>query len=109
MRTRSAIISFRLPNDLVHLIDEHREGTGLSRGEWARVTLANQLTTGEQSLLEEDLRKFQGDLEELAGAVATLDKKLAYALFILLTRLGPFSAEDAKVIVRDELIRQGKG
>ncbi len=107
MSITTATISFRLPEDLLALIDERLKGTSLSRGDWARFAVMNQLS-GEGYLLYDNVRQLTELIEQQSRQLSQLDKRLAYHLFIILTHIGNLSPDDAKVVIRDQLLREDK-
>ncbi len=93
---KSNTIAFRVDPAMLAAIDEERMRLGVSRGELVRSLVAVHLETCPARLLER--------LNGLNDQIKRLSKNQVRALVTLLTRSGPVSLEEAKEIVRSNLI-----
>ena len=105
MRKRSKTISFRLSEDLHVKLAAQGSSNGLSIGETARAMVVAQL-------MGEDVEQ-RDRIGEVLSRIGSLDenqkatqKQLAYLLFSLLTNVANLSPDDAKNIVRRDLLKR---
>lgn len=104
MKNRSSVISFRVPDDIVQLIDKERQVLGVSRGEWVRHITYSHFQTQDN----EPVIALVGDLaqrvEQFEAEFGKLNSNVARSLFALLTVVGRMTSADAKQLVRTKLL-----
>ncbi len=103
----SETVGFRANAELLKLIDRERERFGVSRGEWVRGVISAQLFKESQENNAARLEELQNLVKESCQAIKLHDRKLAAALFTVLTEVGEMEAGEAKALVRRRIIEQG--
>jgi len=105
MRKRSKTISFRLSEDLHDKLAAQGSSNGLSIGETARAMIVAQLM-GEDVEHRDQIGQVLSSIESLEANQKVTQKRLAYLLFSLLTNVAKLSTDDAKEIVRRDLLKR---
>lgn len=91
---KSETVSVRLPSSLLEAIDKHRKPWKVSRGQWVRAAVQQQLDQAEAKQV----------LDDLLREAKTLRRNHARALLCILTLLGDIPAEEAQEHVRRVMI-----
>lgn len=105
MRKRSKTISFRLSEDLHVKLAAQGSSNGLSIGDTARAMVVAQLM-GEDVEQRDRIGEVLSRIGSLDESQKATQKRLAYLLFSLLTNVAKLSPDDAKNIVRRDLLKR---
>lgn len=103
MKKVTSTISFRATPEILQQIDRQRSPFGLSRGEWVRGVIHQQLERVGQSREGGLMEVACDDIEAITAEVAKIDTNVTRSLFILLTLLGNIPAEQVKEIIRNKM------
>ncbi len=106
MRKRSLTVSFRLDVDLHKRLCDQGSSNNLSAGETARSFVVAQLLGGEAIAERDHFASVEKMLIDLGSSQKAIQKRLAYLLFAVLKEVGKLSSEDAKEIVRRDLLKR---
>lgn len=106
MKKRTQSVSFRLSEDVLKLLKERAEAVNLSHGEMARSLVISSLcgTPSDDQILK--LQGLQDGQTELVLQSALIDKKLAYLLYVMLTKVAKIDPAEAKSTVKQEFLRR---
>ncbi len=105
MRKRSKTISFRLSEDLYAKLAAQGTSNSLSVGDTARAMIVAQLM-GEDVEQRDRIGQVLSSIASLESNQKVTHKRLAYLLFSLLTNVAKLSTDDAKEIVRRDLLKR---
>ena len=105
MKRKSETVSFRLPLDLLQLLDKECGAFNISRGDFARTVLTNRLTAAEEETRKVEAGKLLTILESVRSEVKMNERKLARLLFLLLTTPANISADEARKITKEQFLR----
>lgn len=105
MKRKSETVSFRLPEDLLKLLDQECNAFKISRGDFARTVLTNRLTSAEEETRRVEADKLLTVLEAVQSEVKMTERKLARLLFLLLTTPPNISADEARKITKEQFLR----
>lgn len=96
----STTISFRASEDLARLIDRERASFDLSRGTYVRGVISAQLLATQEEQHAALLEELHQQLEALSSQLSRVRREQRKSLFVLLTRLGELSGDDAKRLLQ---------
>lgn len=105
MKRKSETVSFRLPEDLLKLLDQVCDTFKISRGDFARAALTNRLTAAEEETRKVEADKLLIILESVQSEVKMTERKLARLLFLLLTTPSNITADEARKITKEQFLR----
>lgn len=105
MKRKSETVSFRLPFDILKLLDHECDAFNISRGDFARTVLTNRLTSAEEETRKVEADKLLTILESVQSEVKMTERKLARLLFLLLTTVANISADEARKITKEQFLR----
>lgn len=104
MKRKSETVSFRLPLDLLKLLDQECKAFNISRGDFARTVLTNRLTSAEEESRKVETERLITTLEAVQSEVKLTERKLARLLYLLLTTPANISADDARKITKEQFL-----
>lgn len=102
MRKQTTTIAFRVDKDLVREIDAQREPFGSSRGEWVRGIVITWL-----NLIQQNRQVAPADsatIDALGSKLEVISRNQAKSVYLLLTAIGNISQEDARALVKRQLL-----
>jgi hypothetical protein len=105
MKKPSKSICFRLGDESLHLLESRAAAVNLSRGEMARSIVVSSLALASIEEVAESIEKVQASVDAMSALLSKVEKRQAYLLFHVLTKVGNISEDEAKVIVRDHFLR----
>lgn len=105
MKRKSETVSFRIPIDLLKLLDKEREAFSISRGDFARAALINRLTFAEDEARKVATDNVMATLEAVQSEVRLIERRMARLLFVLLTKTADISADEAREITQEQFLR----
>ena len=105
MKRKSETVSFRLPQDMLALLDKQCNAFSTSRGDWARASLINKLLSAEDEAERLELDQLRTLVEAVANKVQLHEKKLARLLFLILTQVANKSEDEARTITLEQFLR----
>lgn len=107
MKRHTEVIGFRLPKELLPLLDEERKRRGLSRGDLCRALVISLLMRPEVEAAAgnplEELTELRESVGELQAELQKLQAGLARGVCALLMQSG-MEPEAAKTFVREKLM-----
>ena len=107
MKTRSETISFRADQDLLKRIDIESKQFELSRASWVRGIITSHAFRDQEPRLAEIPEEVQLSIEEMKLQLEELKMKLATATLIVLSKVGDIPIDEAREIVRSNLLSEG--
>ncbi len=108
MATASQPISFRVPPAILQQIDARRKPFGISRGEWVRGIVIQNLAGTDANALSAQIDGLAAGLSELIQKADSQKADLARVLFLLLTELGNLPRDDARNLIVERFLQAVK-
>ena len=102
MRQKTETVSFRADTELLKAIDDQRHHFQISRGAWVRgivITWLNQIHLENQTH-----RPNQDQLEAVGNQLERVLRNQAKSLYLEMTVIGGMSDDDARSLVKRQLI-----
>ena len=93
MSRPSETVSFRLNSDVGKLVDRQRKPFGLSRGEWVRGLVTNNLQNNSVDQLAKEIIELRQTVRDESEALHDSIRRLAY---LVLTQADPLTPDKAK-------------
>ena len=102
MRKQTTTIAFRIDKDVLREIDIQRKPFGTSRGEWVRGIVITWL-----NLIQQNRQIAPADsatIDALSSKLESISRNQAKSVYLLLTAIGNISQEDARALVKRQLL-----
>ena len=104
MKKHSSVISIRVPNDIVQLIDKERQILGVSRGDLVRHITYSHYQSQDNEPVIALVSNLVERMDQFEAEFGKLNSNFARALFAMLTVVGGMDPANAKQIIRTKLL-----